>query len=510
MTEETKKYSTDPGPIKERKVKDIPFCVLFVLVWIAMFVVSGLAITKGDVKRLKYGRDYLGNLCGSKTSLTLESKQYDFDFTEKKYLYFVNLGFEEDTTPICVKSCPQFDSKIKIADSIDEQYKKMPVKYAVNSTLPDPYYEAKSTAFRCIPSSSFKYNTTQFKPLFGKSSDDASKDASDKVTEDADSNGRIAEIWNTLESSVGYIALSLLIGTGFSVLYLITIQFFGRFMVWFTLVFANVAFFALGAFFFGNYARTSAGKPVGYGNKKMASAAQNENIMLACGVVCMAIAVGLLTITLFLRKRIVMAIDLIHQASIAMRSMPTLLLMPIIKYIILVAVFAWSLFIMALLASSGDVIVGAVQGNSKKMASYSPNQVLNYLQIFYLFGTFWTFNFIIAIMECITAGAIAQWYWTLDRKNLPGDAVWSSVKRTFKYHLGSLAFGSMIIALLQTLRAILSFVQVQAKKAKNPWIKRILQCFSCCLYCFEKTLKFLNTNAYIEVYFIHLDCYLWL
>eukprot|EP00835_Amoeboradix_gromovi_P004264 NODE_322_length_11016_cov_0.249061.p2 type:complete len:545 gc:universal NODE_322_length_11016_cov_0.249061:506-2140(+) len=510
MSEEKKapkrEYSTEAGPVKQRKVKDVPFIILFVLMWVGMFIISGLAISKGNIKRLKYGRDYLGNLCGDKNSFALpDGNKVDFDFTTKKYLYFVDVGFVKNPNSICVDACPSYSNTttVLIKDIIDAQYKKVPAEFQVNSTIPQPYYDVRSTAYRCVPSSSFKYNfnVTQYgKPLFGGSGSADQNEAQDAVMADQGEKNGLSAIWETLENSVGYIAIALLIGTLLSILWLVVIQIFGKFMIWFTLVFTNFAFFGLGAFFLANYSAASKGKAASYSSKAFSSAAQNENVMLGCGITCLSIGVLLLAVTIFMGRRIHLAVDLMSEASIAMRAMPSLMLMPVIKYVLLLGVFAWSLFIMSLLASSGDMIAASVTNGSEKIASkYEPDQVLNYLQIYYLFGTFWTFNFIVAVAETITAGAVAQWYWTLDRKNLPKKIVWDSVVRTLKYHLGSVAIGSLLIAILQTLRAMLSYAQMHSKKAKSIWVKRALSCLSCCLFCFEKALKFLNTNAYIEV-----------
>eukprot|EP00834_Sanchytrium_tribonematis_P005221 NODE_302_length_10333_cov_0.506840.p3 type:complete len:520 gc:universal NODE_302_length_10333_cov_0.506840:4761-3202(-) len=495
MSEAPKKdYSTDPGPIKDRKVKDIIWLVLFIAVWIALFIISGFAISKGNVKRLKYGRDYLGNLCGDVTKLSLTDKTYDFDFTSKKYLYYVDLGINSSPDSICVEKCPSPDGTL-IKDKVyDNQYKSLPSEYQVNFTVPVPYYNVASHAYRCIPTSNVVVNVTGVKFLSSNfQSDSEATASSDQNNMDALSN-----IWSSLSDSVGYIALSLLIGTGLSILWLFIIQIFGKIMVWFTLTVTNLAFFGLGAFFLVHWHNAQIGKTSPSGKHL------NQNIMLGAGITSVVVGFLLLCVSLFLRKRIILAIDLMHQASIALRHLPALMLVPLIKYIILVGVFAWSLFIMSLLASSGDLIAdAAVQGSARLRNKYSPNQVLNYLQLFYLFGTFWTWNFIIAIAETITAGAVAQWYWTQDKKALPKDTVWRSVVRTLKYHLGSLALGSLLIALLQTLRVVIGYLQLQAKKAKNLTLKRILGCLACCFACFEKVLKFMNTNAYIEVF-----CYL--
>lgn len=73
-----------------------------------------------------------------------------------------------------------------------------------------------------------------------------------------------------------------------------------------------------------------------------------------------------------------------------------------------------------------------------------------------------------------------------------------------RYHLGSVAFGSFIIALIKFIRLIIKYLERKLKQQEGLGpIKHIalflLRCCSCCLACFERCMKYLNKNAYIEV-----------
>lgn len=74
-----------------------------------------------------------------------------------------------------------------------------------------------------------------------------------------------------------------------------------------------------------------------------------------------------------------------------------------------------------------------------------------------------------------------------------------SIHRTFRYHLGSLAFGSLIIAIVQTIRVIILYLQENLKGKNNKVAQYILACLQFCCGCLEAALKFLNSNAYIEI-----------
>jgi choline transporter-like protein 2/4/5 len=78
-----------------------------------------------------------------------------------------------------------------------------------------------------------------------------------------------------------------------------------------------------------------------------------------------------------------------------------------------------------------------------------------------------------------------------------------SIKDTFIYHLGSIAFGALLIAIVKTIRFIIQFVEKRVKSAagNNRVSKCIISfvscCCQCCFYCMEKFLKYVNRNAYI-------------
>ena len=71
---------------------------------------------------------------------------------------------------------------------------------------------------------------------------------------------------------------------------------------------------------------------------------------------------------------------------------------------------------------------------------------------------------------------------------------------TYRFHAGSIAFGALIIAVVQLMRVILAYIQKKLK-GKTGKVAEVLLCLlQCCLWCFEKILRYINRQAYIEVY----------
>jgi len=68
----------------------------------------------------------------------------------------------------------------------------------------------------------------------------------------------------------------------------------------------------------------------------------------------------------------------------------------------------------------------------------------------------------------------------------------------FRYHLGSIAFGSFILAVVQFIKWWLYWLEKQAEAGKNKLLVQFARSLRCCITCFEKFIKFLNKNAYIQ------------
>jgi choline transporter-like protein 2/4/5 len=95
------------------------------------------------------------------------------------------------------------------------------------------------------------------------------------------------------------------------------------------------------------------------------------------------------------------------------------------------------------------------------------------------------------------AGAVSHFYYARGNIDwMPSSPVWISFKVTAVYHMGTVAIGSFLVALLIFVRAVLEFVQRRVKYfagAKyTSWLRYIMACVSCFLWILEKIVKFIN------------------
>jgi hypothetical protein len=115
------------------------------------------------------------------------------------------------------------------------------------------------------------------------------------------------------------------------------------------------------------------------------------------------------------------------------------------------------------------------------------------------FSLLWNNAFLIALGQTIIAGSVCAWFFAPRSEKTKLNTVRQAVWITFRYHLGSLAFGAFILAVVQFIRYAAMYFEKQAKAQKNRVMVVVLKIVQCCLWCIEKCIKFLNKNAYIQV-----------
>ncbi|KAJ0392826.1 hypothetical protein P43SY_009670 [Pythium insidiosum] len=226
--------------------------------------------------------------------------------------------------------------------------------------------------------------------------------------------------------------------------------------------------------------------------------------------VMIALDVALLLVLLFMCSRIRIAIGIIREASKALQTMPSLVLYPIMPTIFAMGLVAYWVVAAAYIMTSANVSLKDVQNAASKITGRDAppikvevenDDVVNYLLIYHLFGLLWTNQFIQAIAYTTLAGCFCEYYWTLDKRQIRGFVLLRSLWRTTRYHLGTMAFGSLIIAVVQMIRLGLEYIdqKMRATKQGNTFVKVVMCCLKCCMWCFEKVVKFLNQNAFIIV-----------
>ena len=185
---------------------------------------------------------------------------------------------------------------------------------------------------------------------------------------------------------------------------------------------------------------------------------QLKDTWLAFFIISIILLVIVLLVTLFLRKRIGLAIALIAESSKAVGSIMSSVFFPILTFLLQLVVMSWFVAVCIFLASSSEqeyhlVFTGPGEPDLQicevnqicdpetfnntetcecNFYKLSNNELENYLQLYNVFGLFWGLCFVAALGEMVLAGAFSSWYWVLDKSDVPSLPVISSLGRTFR------------------------------------------------------------------------------
>ncbi|KAJ3340207.1 hypothetical protein HDU93_007297 [Gonapodya sp. JEL0774] len=516
--DEKPQYDTDPGVQKKgRRCQDIFWLLLFILFIGGMVAIGIVAIQKGDLNRLRYGYDSAGNLCGTNSGST--------DMTSKPNLYYWNPA-NFSTPRQCVESCVDPISPIGLANIIcaygvtpgsDNSARLQQV--ATGKCF--PMYSTTSVLNRCVPSDISAIiqalafmNITVPASASNSSSSDALYQA---VFVDLSARETVAIIFQDIQLTWKYILISAGVAIGISFVWLVIMQLFTSAFVWMTILAGQGLVTAIAGYlgwaYYQVYVQGRSWPIVGIAaNDQLSYKVQdfvrsnvyNQNLLLALAIACAVVAFVLFFLLVWARKRIGLAVNLIQEAAKALRAVPMCLVWPVFKYILLVGICAWCIWIYALLSTSGDVIAvtaqdlasGVTKGYSKV---FQPSTVLRWFEIYYVLGMFWLTYFVLAIGQITVAGAISTWYWTRDKSQLPTFTFLQSLSRCTRYSLGSAAIGSLVLALLSLVRLVLAKLYADAKKSQNKIAQYIVCCLQCCCAVIEKIVKVVNVRAYVEI-----------
>ncbi|XP_017039014.1 choline transporter-like 2 [Drosophila ficusphila] len=278
---------------------------------------------------------------------------------------------------------------------------------------------------------------------------------------------------------------------------------------------------------------------------------QNQNTWLYLSIFVGVCFVVILLLVIVLRKRIRIAIALTKEGSKAVSSVISTVFFPILSWILFIATIAFAIGVGLYLGSigtpsfrmvrqlteSGEVtnedcicegaaINYTVGGScepkvfqqncyvrqttffqqsqrftcSKTTCSFNSidNPTAIKWAIFYnVFGFLWLSFFISAFSYMVLASTFARWYWTFKKRDVPYFTLTRAFCQTAFYHLGTVAFGSLILAIVRLIRLVLEYIHEKLKKYDNAVTRAILCCMRCFFWLLETFLKFLNRNAYI-------------
>ena len=254
----------------------------------------------------------------------------------------------------------------------------------------------------------------------------------------------------------------------------------------------------------------------------------------------------ILLIVLAMRQRVELVAALFREAGKSVHAMPMLLIQPLWTLIALCALCAGWVYAALWIESAGyptraeagpvffqkDTYLQVGYWRKWKWRNqsaffhfiklfYSGYSMVQYLgcslafttllgipESYYCWSCCWmVFYKVVGIWNKVNGALLLNW----EHKNCPllnrdksrlTCPVAKSIGYAIRYHLGSLAFGSLLIALMKLIRMLFNYFERKLRNSTTTCFGLVtcLTCFcKCCLYCFEQFLQGLCSNAYIEI-----------
>ncbi|RNF09165.1 solute carrier family 44 protein member 2 [Trypanosoma conorhini] len=518
---------------ENRSCTDIFFMIVFILFLGAFAALGFIAFKSGDLRGVVFGNDYLGYACGDGAGPPGFANHVPEDalFQSKKWAentrVWYPLPLMQEVTDvlhissylnlgICVKECPKTNPeglKELLADNMTgPNLKKMQVySYGDVSKTGHPVsaaskmyavYHTSSILRKCLP------DLTQPPEVGKKLSSPYLEKAYTFILQGVN---EVANSWRVIAIEAGICLVACFI-------FVILMRFCVSVVVWLILfcIFLLLAGGGGIAFFLFHTRGESSYLPV-------AGVQKYSNLFLVLALVLWFLAIIYMFVILALCSKIRLVCAIIKISGRVMGSAPTMIFLPFAATLAILAFFVWAVLVGLCLYSakeSGTAYslvplsealrfqdVPLVKVNETQFFKVA-SQVLNsrysleYFLIADLFGFLWTMAFLNA--ACFTTIAFVSVFWYFsslcnDDKSVPICGVCKAVFWTVFYHTGTLALGSLLIAIIQTIRFLLAYLAKKAQSMLHD--SALICCLACYLECFlayfERVISLINTNAFV-------------
>ncbi|XP_054459995.1 choline transporter-like protein 1 [Anoplopoma fimbria] len=484
----------DWEPLEERSCTDIPWLIIFMLFCAGMVSICIFPIATGAASRLLSGYDSYGNTCGKNNTKIEGVPLSGRDMRENKYVFFLDpcnldlINRKIKSISLCVSKCPSTElktlsdlkqfalnngSKLCSYDISPSRYPSYPDKCP---KLPVPPSKSIPVLHRCVPVDISCY--AEFAQAFITFVGDNS--VLRRVT---------AGVMASKEIIMGLCVLALVL----SLIMMVVIRYISKVLVWILtilVIIGSIGGTAVLWWLYADHRKALDNNALSVFGKEVAS--DNVKALLVYAIVATVFTVVLLLVMFFMRKRVALTISLFHVAGKVFIHLPLLALQPFWTFMCLMLFWIYWITVLLSLGTSGT----PVKNNSTGVVEYQMQGPLQYLVWYHAVGLIWISEFILAFQQMTIAGAVVTYYFTRNKSKLPVTPILSSMARTVRYHLGTLAKGSFIITLVKIPRLILMYIHSQLKGKENACARCMLKACVCCLWCLEKCLTYLNQNAY--------------
>ncbi|RUS13937.1 plasma-membrane choline transporter-domain-containing protein, partial [Endogone sp. FLAS-F59071] len=290
-------------------------------------------------------------------------------------------------------------------------------------------------------------------------------------------NGGVQSQFTLDGKAIALLAVCVVIGFALSIIYLLIMQRWPRAMIMISWIFSIVLYFVAAAFYayLGSY---------------------------IAAIIFVIFGIFYALAWFWWKSRIPFAVIMLETVTSVTRKYPGTVMVGIVGLIVQVAYSIWWVI----------TVVGAFQlfdsnsascrtttqqtGGSTITTTQCTNYPLYGIMLFLIFSFYWTSQVIKTVGHVTVSGVFASFYFLDGTPAAPTSPTFSALGRALTTSFGSICFGSLIIALLQTLKAVLRNF---ANDSSNGFAAFLAICAVCFLNCIEGLVEYFNHYAYTEV-----------
>uniref|UniRef100_A0AAR2K787 Choline transporter-like protein n=1 Tax=Pygocentrus nattereri TaxID=42514 RepID=A0AAR2K787_PYGNA len=495
-------------------------CVLFMAAIVGYMTIGVLAWLFGDPRHVFFSRNSTGMFCGAGVNIN-EPNVFYIDIlkcdTETNEMATTLKGHQCPTTQVCVKECPS-------------EFWKLPPEAYASDALPKDFFQQKycdpsldlvHTTLVVLHPSVLKQTDPECFPLFST--------LNNSLVSGLNSKSVGVRVFEDFATSWYWILIGLLAAMIISVVFMLLMRYWVSLLVWLLIV-GVLAVGAYGIYHcyweYNNYrhSKLTLGD-LGF-NSKFSVYLQVKETWLAFLVILCLVELVLLLLLKSLGNKISNALALLEESSRAVSYVMSTLAYPLVTFILLVVcVCYWgvtSLYPLSpvlLIPSNCHSITGLENclPQTFNALAYSTCPTVHcvffkyddegffqrnaaYLQIFNVLAFLWCVNFIIALGQCTLASTFATFYWAFSKPdNIPPYPLLQAFIWTLRYHVGSMAFGAVILTLFEFPRIFLEYLDHKFRDCQNSCCRFVKMSLKCCFWFLNKFLKFVNRNTYIMI-----------
>lgn len=220
---------------------------------------------------------------------------------------------------------------------------------------------------------------------------------------------------------------------------------------------------------------------------------KSEGIMVVAYVI-FGLDALLVLIIIFLRKKIALTCAMMKEACRGVQH--NQLLLPVLALVVAVflgfAAFwvASFIYLWSIPEDTVEVVGGQVTHFNERVRN---------LLLYQVFAFFWIVAFLSAVYQHVVAGSVAGWYFSRDvvSAGKPRENAVSSLFHAVTTSFGSLAFGALVLAIVQFMNFLLELTK--KSNSKNKFLVCLISCVQCILACIQGIVQYINKFAYIYV-----------